>query len=218
MVRILLSGNQKLQYYVDAVNAVGGEAIAEYLPSISADYDGLILCGGNDIEPKYYHQEMNGSVNIDAQRDAVEFALLKAYVDAGKPVLGICRGHQLINVYFGGSLHQDIPEKQLHTNMQNIDVTHDVTARENSVIHHLYGSSFTVNSSHHQAIDCLGNGLIATADWNDQYIEAIEHKSLPIYAVQWHPERMCVSKRRTDTVNGIKIFEWFINVCKEKKA
>ena len=218
MARILLSGNTKLQYYIDAVTAAGGEAIAEYLPNISTDYDGLILCGGNDIEPKYYYQEMNGSVNIDAARDAVEFALLKAFVDAGKPVLGICRGYQLINIYFGGSLYQDIPEKDLHVGQQDFDITHGVTAKENSVLHNLYGSSFTVNSYHHQAIDRLGENLLATAYWNDQYIEAIQHNSLPIYGVQWHPERMCVSKKRADTVDGIKIFKWFINICNEKNA
>ena len=218
MTRLLLSGNTNLQYYIDAVNAAGGEAFAQYLPDVSTDYDGLILCGGNDIDPKYYDQELNGSVNIDAQRDIVEFALLKAYVNAGKPVLGICRGHQLINVYFAGSLHQDIPEKQLHTNQQDFYIAHNVTAKEDSILHRLYGSSFTVNSSHHQVIDRLGNDLIATAYWNDQYIEAVEHSSLPIYGVQWHPERMCVNQRRADTVDGIEFFKWFIDLCKSKKA
>ena len=217
MLKILLSGNAKLQYYVDAVNAVGGDAVAKYLPDICTDYDGLILCGGNDFDPKYYRQEMNGSVNIDHRRDEVEFALLKAFVDAKKPVLGICRGHQMINVYFGGSLYQDIPEKDLHITKQDFDIAHDVTAIENSVIHNMHGSSFTVNSSHHQVIDTLGKDLIATAYWNDQYIEAIEHKFLPIYGVQWHPERMCVSKARPDTVDGTEVFKWFIKVCEENK-
>ena len=218
MVRLLLSGNARIQYYIDAVNAAGGEAVADYPPQICADYDGLILCGGHDIDPKYYHQEIDGSVHIDAQRDVIEFALLKAFVDAGKPVLGICRGHQLINIYFGGSLYQDIPEKDLHTCKQDCDSVHGVTVKENSVLHRLYGPAFTVNSSHHQVIDRLGNDLLATAYWNDQYIEAIEHKSLPILGVQWHPERMCVSKKRTDTIDGIGIFEWFLNVCKEKRG
>ncbi len=221
MVRILLSGNTNLQYYFDAVNAAGGEAIAKYPPDISADYDGLILCGGGDVDPKYYNQEINGSVKIDAERDTVEFALLKAFVENKKPVLGICRGHQLINVYFGGSLYQDIPERNLHINRQDFYIAHDVTSKENSVVHNLYGPMFTVNSSHHQAIDRLGKDLIATAYWNNQYVEAIEHNSLPIYGMQWHPERMCVNQRRNDTVNGIEFFNWFINVCKEnitKKA
>ena len=215
MARILLSGKSNIQYYIDAVNAVGGEAIAKYLPEISTDYDGLILCGGNDIDPKYYHQEIGGAVNIDTQRDPVDFALLDAFVKAGKPVLGICRGHQLINVYFGGTLHQDLPEKALHTNGQDFYIAHGVTAKEGSIVHQLWGSSFAVNSAHHQAIDRLGQDLVATAYWQDQYIEAIEHQSLPIYGVQWHPERMCVTQRRDDTVNGLGFFEWFLNICKK---
>ena len=215
MARILLSGKSNIQYYIDAVNAVGGEAIAKYLSEISTDYDGLILCGGNDIDPKYYHQEIGGAVNIDTQRDPVDFALLDAFVKAGKPVLGICRGHQLINVYFGGTLHQDLPEKALHTNGQDFYIAHGVTAKEGSIVHKLWGSSFAVNSAHHQAIDRLGQDLVATAYWQDQYIEAIEHQSLPIYGVQWHPERMCVTQRRDDTVNGLGFFEWFLNICKK---
>lgn len=217
MVRVLLSGNTKLQYYVDAVTAAGGDATAKYLPDVCTDYDGLILCGGNDIDPKYYHQPINGAVKIDQKRDAVEFALLKAFLDAGKPVLGICRGHQLINVYFGGSLHQDLPEKHQHTNGQDLYLAHDVTANENSIVGKLYGATFSVNSSHHQAIDKLGQGLMATSYWNT-YVEAYEHCSKPVYGVQWHPERMCVNERREDTVDGIKLFEWFINICKEQKA
>lgn len=217
-VRLLLSGKRKLQYYIDAVNAAGGEATAAYLPEISTGFDGLILCGGNDIDPKHYHQQIDGSVDIDHQRDAVEFALLKAFVDAGKPVLGICRGHQLINVFFGGNLHQDLPEKQFHSSGPDLDITHSVTATENSVLSGLYGPSFQVNSYHHQAIDRLGDGLVATAHWNDRLIEAFEHCSKPIYGVQWHPERMCVSCKNEHTVDGIKIFEWFINICQKQKA
>ena len=215
MVRILLSGKSNIQYYIDAVAAAGGEPVAKYLPEISTDYDGLILCGGNDIDPKYYQQEINGAVNIDSQRDPVDFALLEAFIKAGKPVLGICRGHQLINVYFGGSLHQDLPEKDLHTNGQDFSIAHEVTAKEGSIVHQLWGSSFAVNSAHHQAIDRLGRDLMATAYWQDQYIEAIEHQSLPIYGVQWHPERMCVTQKRDDTVNGIEFFERFLNICKK---
>jgi putative glutamine amidotransferase len=148
----------------------------------------------------------------------VEFTLLKAFVDAGKPVLGICRGHQLINVFFGGSLHQDLPEKSLHTNQQDLYITHCITAKDNSMLCKLYGPSFVVNSSHHQAVDRLGNDLTATAYWNDTYIEGFEHCSQRIYGVQWHPERMCVNEKRADTVDGIKIFEWFLNICKENRT
>ena len=217
-VRILLSGQNNMQNYVDAVTAAGGEATAKYLPEITTDYDGLILCGGSDMDPKYYHEEINGSVGIDRQRDAVEFALLKAFVDAGKPVLGICKGHQVINVFFGGSLHQDIPEKPLHTGGQGFDLIHPVSAAEGSVLHGLYGPSFVVNSSHHQAVKRLGDGLRATALWDGKYIEAFEHSALAVYGVQFHPERMCAGKQRPDTIDGIKIFQWFIQLCQENRS
>ena len=215
-VKILLSGNAKLQYYVDAVNSVGAEATAVYLPKIDTSYDGLILCGGNDIHPKYYNEELNGSVNIDNARDEVEFKLLKAYVEAGKPVLGICRGYQLINAYFDGSLYQHIPEFDLHISKGSRDSVHNVEAIEGSVISRLYGELFSVNSSHHQAINKLGNGLVATAFWNGKYVEAFEHKALHVIGVQWHPERMCLGQKRIDTVDGAILFEYFVSLCKEK--
>jgi len=214
-VRILLSGKTNLQYYVDAVNGVGGIAEAYYLPKIDTDYDGLVLCGGNDIAPSYYGEEIDGSVDIDSERDKVEFALLKAFVQAGKPVLGICRGFQLINIFFGGSLYQHLPETPLHTNKEDFYITHSVTAVENSIVEKNYGKTFSVNSSHHQAIKDLGDGLYATAFWEGKYIEAYEHKSLPIFAVQWHPERMCFSQKRADTVDGTKFFKEFMTMCKK---
>ena len=83
--KILLSANLKKEDYIDAVNSCGGIAVAEYCPEASADgYDGLILCGGNDINPAYYNEEINGAVNIDNERDEAEFSLLKAFIDAKK--------------------------------------------------------------------------------------------------------------------------------------
>ena len=216
-IKILLSGNVRLQYYVDAVEAAGAVAVAKYLPEIDTDYDGLILCGGNDINPKYYNEEINGSVNIDHERDAVEFELLKAYIDAGKPVLGICRGFQLINAFFGGSLYQHIPESQLHVRGALGDAVHAVSAIPCSVISSLYGAEFAVNSAHHQAVKTLGEELCATAYWNGKYIEAFEHKELAIFGVQWHPERTCGDCARADTVDGAKIFRHFVSVCENSK-
>jgi len=215
-IRILLSGKNNTGNYVDAVIGVGGSATAEYLPAVDTGFDGLILCGGADIDPKYYNEELGGSVNIDLDRDEAEFALLDAYVKAGKPVLGICRGHQLINAYFGGSLYQHIPEAALHTSRADFICTHNVTAEEDSVLGRLYGTSFPVNSSHHQNVKVLGQGLRATAYWNGRYVEAFEHTSLPVLGVQWHPERMCFRYKNPDTVDGSEIFRYFLRLCEER--
>lgn len=212
--KILLSGNKKLEFYVDAVNGTGGIADAKYLPRVADNYDGLILCGGNDINPKYYGEDINGSVDIDYERDKVELELLKAFVKAGKPVMGICRGFQLINVYFGGTLYQDIENAKQHSSYADFDLIHGVTAVKDSILHKLYGENFVVNSYHHQAIKKLGDNLKVTLTSADKtVIEGFEHNSLPIFGVQWHPERMCFSKRRNDTVDGATIFEYFVDLC-----
>ena len=214
--RILLSGNKKLQDYVDAVEGTGGIAFAKYLPDVDTDYDGLILCGGNDIDPFYYGEEMNGSVDIDGARDAVEFALLKAFVNAGKPVMGICRGCQLLNVYFGGTLHQHIINAAEHVTGTDEDLLHGVIAAKGSVIESLYGTDFKVNSFHHQAIKDVGQGLKITMMSSDNtVIEGVEHESLPVFAVQWHPERLCFSNRRPDTIDGAEIFKYFLQQCQK---
>lgn len=214
--RILLSGNKKLPNYVDAVNGAGGIAVAKYLPDIDTDYDGLILCGGGDIDPGYYHEEVDGSVNIDHARDRTEFALMKAFVDAGKPVLGICRGLQLINVFFGGTLYQDLENARAHSSFSDYDLIHHVHAEAGSIVRGLYGADFVVNSYHHQAVKDLGKGLRATMKaTGSSVIEGIEHETLPVLAVQWHPERMCFSNRREDTVDGSGIFRHFIKMCEK---
>ena len=212
-VSVLLSCGAASQNYVEAISALGAEATASYLPTIDTSYDGLILCGGTDINPARYAEELNGSVDIDFERDAAEFALLQAYIDAGKPILGICRGCQLINVFFGGSLYQDLPEADRHKGKNNVDSVHNVTAIADSIVGRLYGERFAVNSSHHQAVKRLGDGLRASANWNGQYIEAIEHNFYPIFAVQWHPERMCFRNKREDTVSGADILLYFLAMC-----
>lgn len=212
--RILLSVNQKQDNYIDAVNNCGGIAVAQYCPEVSTDYDGLILCGGNDINPMYYHEEVNGSVNIDNDRDFSEFELVKAFVNKKKPIMGICRGCQLLNIAFGGTLNQDIPNAKEHASFSDYDLVHAVTAKKGSFICELYGDSFWVNSFHHQAIKRPGNGfeVIMTASDN-KTIEGIKHETLPVIGVQWHPERMCFSKKRDDTVDGSALFKYFIKMC-----
>ena len=217
--RILLSGSADNTNYINAVKNCGGIPHAAYLPQVSTDYDGLILCGGVDIHPSYYHQEIDGTEQIDEQRDAVEFALAKAFIEAGKPVLGICRGLQLLNVYFGGTLIQDLEHASEHTSRADFDLIHRVCAVQGSVVHTLYGESFVVNSSHHQAIGKLGDGLQITmsAD-NPRVIEGIAHKKLPVLAVQWHPERMCFEKERKDTVDGSALIQYFVDLCKSSSG
>ena len=122
-------------------------------------------------------------------RDAFEIALLDAAVNSGLPVLGICRGPQLINIAAGGTLHQHLPEHAA-TDGPPDATPHTVITVEGSQLREMYGPEVAVNSLHHQAVDQLGDGYIATAHSPDGIIEGIEHAELPILAVQWHPELM----------------------------
>ena len=123
-MKILLFGKGNLQNYINAIEGVGAEAIAEYPPKIDHTYDGLILCGGVDIHPKWYNEEINGTVNIDEKRDASEFKLVQAFIDAKKPIMGICRGCQLLNVAFGGTLYQDIENSKEHSLSLLLSIRH----------------------------------------------------------------------------------------------
>ena len=213
--RILLSVNKGKRLYVRAVETCGAEPIAQYLPEISTDYDGLILGGGNDLHPKWYNQEIAGSEDFDEARDEREMALTKAFLEAGKPILGICRGGQLLNVFFGGTLCQHLPCVEEHKIDAEEWHSHGVIAEKNSVFDKVYGKEFRVNSFHHQAVEKPGEGLRVTlfAEGNG-VIEGFEHERLPIIGLQWHPEKMCLEAKRKDTADGIKIIQYFVDLCK----
>lgn len=213
--KILLAVNTKKENYINAVEQCGGIAVAEYCPTFSDEFDGLILCGGNDINPKYYNEPVNGSVDMDDLRDAAEMELFRKFAEAGKPILGICRGCQLINVALGGKLNQNISNAEKHSSFGDFDLVHKVKA-EKSFLSGIYGNEFFVNSFHHQAVKEPGNGLEITATADDgATVEAFKHKTLPIYAVQWHPERMCFEKAREDTVDGSEIIKFFVDLCRK---
>lgn len=214
--KILLLVNTNKQFYEQAIEECGAIAISKYLPDDDINYDGLLICGGNDIDPSYYGQEINGAVDIDIERDKTEIPLVKKFIETKKPILGICRGHQLLNVALGGSLIQHLEDTPTHRQgiLENI-AEHPVVAT-NGFLKDLYGENFNINSIHHQAVDKVANGLKVVARYNN-VIEALEHKTLPFYSVQFHPERMCLTMKNDRVVDGIEIFKFFIKKCIEKK-
>ena len=215
--KILLCAKSKAENYVNAVAHCGAVGEIAYSGVSIDEYDGLILCGGGDIHPSYYYEEIAGSYSIDTERDALEFALTEKFIESGKPVLGICRGLQLLNIYFGGSLYQDIDNRKYHASGAEHDLIHPVQASSDGLFMKLYGLDFTVNSYHHQAIKKLGQGLVVTLTADEgKIVEGIEHVTLPVFAVQWHPERMCFEKSRSDTVDGAKIIQYFVDLCRNR--
>ena len=160
--------------------------------------DGLVLHGGSDVWPGSYGEEpLQTSWSGDRNRDEYEIALVRAFVAAGKPVFGICRGLQLINVAFGGSLYQDIatqrPESLAHRDAVAYDLNfHGVELVADSKLARLLPSdaSTKINSVHHQAVKDLAPGFVVEARCPvDGMVEAIRHSGGPwVAAVQWHPE------------------------------
>lgn len=210
---LISTGGGDASNYIAAIEAAGGRADARYLPVPDLSYDGLLLAGGDDMDPALFGQADRGSRGIDRARDEAEQALLDAFLQAGKPVLAICRGHQVVNVWLGGNLIQDLDPSlaPFHAGGE-ADRVHLVKAVEGSLLHRLYGPVFPVNSWHHQALGRLGRGLSASARSEGGVVEAMEHNTLPLISVQFHPERMTGPKARPDTVDGGAIFQTFLNM------
>ncbi len=158
-------------------------------------FDGVVLPGGGDIDPARYGGDTAASVyDVNAVQDDLDLGIAAAAMAAGLPILGVCRGLQVLNVACGGTLVEDLPGSDvLHTPGDGggaLEWTwHEVAVAESSRLRgEVDAAQIPVASGHHQAIRALGAGLVATATADDGIVEAVEHETLPIVAVQWHPE------------------------------
>lgn len=201
--------------YVSALRNLGAEPVRIDASAKVSFFDGLLLPGGGDISPLRYGQENEGSRGIDPELDALQFAAADAFITAGIPVFGICRGQQLLNVFFGGTLVQDLPAAARHSSgITGTDLYHESSAAEDSFLSSVYGFSFRINSSHHQAVDLPGKGLQIVQYSHDDVVEALSHETLPIWCVQWHPERLCGRFATDRAVDGSLILGWFLDKCR----
>ena len=200
-VVLLPHHTSRFQTYKNALLSLGASLTEE-----PVEADALLLPGGGDIHPRRYGREIDGSTEIDEARDEEEFALLRRFLDAGKPVFGVCRGLQLINVAFGGTLHQHI---EGHNRIDGQDRLHESRTND-PLLRALYGERFLVNSAHHQSIDALAEGFDAVQWAEDGTIEAIRHRTLPVFATQWHPERL------REPTDGWRLLNVFLESVKNR--
>jgi len=217
--------------YCLAVAAAGGLPwIAPAIPAkvlvaqSVARSDGVMLTGGDDVQTKLYAPKLNGKLKKtvsepEPDRDLFELMLIEETFRQGKPLFAICRGHQMLNVAFGGTLIVDIPLQcpgaleHRRTDKKN-QVVHDAQLTDGSLLANITGrKKLGMNSSHHQAIGKLAEPFVATARSKDGVIEAIELKPgaarLPFFlAVQFHPERLYARH-----AEHLKLFQHFVRAC-----
>jgi putative glutamine amidotransferase len=210
--------------YVESVVGAGGLPLI--LPILSPDFvgdalagcDGLLLSGGGDIDPCRYGAVAGPEVSgVDAGRDEWELELTRAAVDRGLPILGICRGHQVLNVALGGSLHQHVPAltgEDHHQRSRHGEAVHRVAITEESVIGRVIGFPMLgVNTLHHQAVDVVAERLLAVG-WDEEgIVEAVEGTDgLPVLGVQWHPELL------QSLPGHDRLFSWLVRAAAPSRS
>lgn len=212
--KVLIAGiPEEVENYVFALENAGLQpVVSTQLPTVEAlaELSALLLPGGGDIDPSFFGQENCGSRTIEKELDIAQLSIAEMFIKAKKPILGICKGCQVINVALHGTIIQDLANNVHHQAYLGQAVKHKaVTLKDNAYYDLFGGDEILINSSHHQAIDTLGTGLRVCQYSDDHVIEAIQHESLPILGVQWHPERMAYSKHIAGEADGTLIFEYF---------
>lgn len=209
--------------YVKAVEKAGG--IPLLLPPIINEgdiekqvemCDAFIFSGGVDVNPLCYGKQPSPKLSsTNMKMDRYQIALCKIVVEKDKPFLGICRGHQVLNVALGGTLFQDLSEipsptfKHVQQGKRG-EVSHKILIKENSILSEIFGESIDVNSFHHQSLEKLGKDLEVIATGEDGVIEAVHLKDKKfVLGVQWHPEMLL-----TEGDEMLPLFKMFIEKVK----
>lgn len=231
MIKILCTGraadNERLyirQSYINALKAVKADS---YICSFENDtdeaayiFDGLLVTGGGDVNPSLYNAACDPATRADPDFvDSADIALINSFLKANKPIFGICRGIQIINVALGGTLIQDLNTcgkgfvENYHYQSKQIPAVemgktaHGAIFTPGSILYSIFGARYSVNSYHHQAVDRIADGLDATCYSDDGIIEGFEDLDRKLLAVQWHPERLIHDEKH------LELFRRFIEMC-----
>ncbi len=207
----------KLKAYEDAVR--GGGIEPHPVPATGSvslgDCAGLVLLGGTDVNPERYGQTpLPETDQPDNERDAIELDLIHQALQKDLPILAICRGLQILNVYHGGTLIQHLPSSARHDpELEDLALpAHEVAIEPDSTLGHIAGTTrWCVNSRHHQAADRIGESLqISARDVEEGSVEALERRDKPfVVAIQWHPEDQVVKDREQ-----LRLFRRFAEACR----
>lgn len=209
--------------YLEGVNAAGGRAamVGHALDVDDAKrtlehFSGLLLSGGDDVDPSLYDKDLAGAIDPSISSDRSDLSYLAAARSLGLPILGVCKGLQIINVAGGGTLHQHTwsddgnhpprPDDSIESADAFLANRHRVTLADGSLIAKVIGKpSITTNSLHHQAADRIGRDLVVTGRADDGTVEVLEHSDGRMLSVQWHPERMAG--------DGLALFRWLVQAA-----
>ncbi len=220
----VLCGVNLRSQYSEAILRAGGVPLLvpmkqkkDGLEQIVEIADGFMFAGGDDIDPEYYgEKKLNSSVEVQPIRDEMEREAYEIIRKTDKPVLGICRGIQAINVFHGGTLYQDLPAQYTSTvyhrqTQSSYEPTHRVNIKKGSLLHGILNSEqIMTNSHHHQSVKTVGEGLEVCGVCEDGLTEALYSPTHPfLLLVQWHPEY------GYDKYPAEPIFTAFVNACKK---
>lgn len=218
--------NELFDYIVELVRDGGGEPVLLTAPDEPLGaLDGVVLPGGGDLDPRLYGEEPGGACyDVSPAQDELDLAVARQSIDAGLPVLGVCRGHQLLNVLYGGTLVQDMEagtvahREPAPAHGAGPWAWHEVEVQGGTKVAGLYGdagngaaATVKIASGHHQAVARVADGLVVTAVAGDGTIEALEDPERWVASVQWHPEAL-----ELPVAERLAPFRAFVEICRSR--
>lgn len=212
--KIFLAGG--LPFLIPLHEGMNTDKLSELAEHYANEMDSLLLVGGSDVTPNRYSKQINQDCgDFDTDRDIWEVLLIQKFISKSKPIMGICRGFQLLNVELGGSLVQHMESDKYAKHWHNINRTHQKTHKVNiygDSLRKLFGDMVMVNSFHHQCIDQLAEPFKSSKEYgksSDDVIEIVFNKNQKILGVQWHPEML------RDEDESDALFRMFLSLADE---